>query len=103
MNIYTSLNKFIFFLPNFIFQKAIYTSCILFVFIFCYMHIKLLNFRLFNVRCVLFHFFHAIVKFCVVFVVGIIKRAIPVKYECTSTEITKITYNPHTGDGSCVG
>ena len=41
MNIHTSLNKFIFFLPNFIFQKAIYTSCILFVFIFCYMHIKL--------------------------------------------------------------
>ena len=39
MNIHTSLNKFIFFLPNFIFQKAIYTSCILFVFIFCYMHI----------------------------------------------------------------
>ena len=40
-NIHTSLNKFIFFLPNFIIQKAIYTSCILFVFIFCYMHIKL--------------------------------------------------------------
>ena len=63
MNIHTSLNKFIFFLPNFIFQKAIYISCILFVFIFCFMHIKL-----FNVRCVLFHFFYAIVKFCVVFV-----------------------------------
>ena len=42
MNIHTPLNKFIFFLPNFIFQKAIYTSCILFVFIFCFMHIKLL-------------------------------------------------------------
>ena len=41
VNIHTSLNKFIFFLPNFIFQKAIYTSCILFVFIFCYIHIKL--------------------------------------------------------------
>ena len=41
MNIHISLNKFIFFLSNFIFQKAIYTSCILFVFIFCYMHIKL--------------------------------------------------------------
>ena len=68
MTIHTSLNKFIFLLSNFIFQKAIYTSYILFVFIFCYMHIKLL----FNVRCVLFHFFHAIVKFCVVFVVGII-------------------------------
>ena len=67
MNIHTSLNKFIFFLSNFIFQKTIYTSCILFVFIFCYMHIKL-----FNVRCVLFHFFYAIVKFCVVFVVGLI-------------------------------
>ena len=46
MNIHTSLNKFIFFLPNFIFQKAIYTSCILFVFIFCYMLIKL-----FVVKC----------------------------------------------------
>ena len=54
------------------------------------MHIKLL----FNVRCVLFHFFHAIVKFFVVFVVGIIKRAIPVKYECTSTEITNILIQP---------
>ena len=41
MNIHTPLNKFIFFLPNFIFQKAIYTSCILFVFIFCFMHINL--------------------------------------------------------------
>ena len=41
MNIHTSLNKFILFLSNFIFQKAIYTSCILFVFIFCYMLIKL--------------------------------------------------------------
>ena len=41
VNIHTSLNKFIFFLQNFIFQKAIYTSCILIVFIFCYMHIKL--------------------------------------------------------------
>ena len=41
VNIHRSLNKFIFFLPNFIFQKAIYTSCILFVFIFYYMHIKL--------------------------------------------------------------
>ena len=68
MNIHTSLNKFILFLSNFIFQKAIYTSCILFVFIFCYMHIKFL----FNVRCVLFHFFYAIVMFCVVFVLGII-------------------------------
>ena len=53
---------------------AIYTSCILFVFIFCY-----INCFLFNV-CFLFHFFNAIVKFCVVFVVGIIKRAISVKY-----------------------
>ena len=41
MNIHTPLNKFIFFLPNFIFQKAIYTSSILFVFIFRFMHIKL--------------------------------------------------------------
>ena len=41
MNIHISLNKFILFLSNFIFQKAIYTSCILFVFMFCYMHIKL--------------------------------------------------------------
>ena len=31
-------------------------------------------------------------KFCVVFVVVIIQRAIPVKYECTSTEITKPNY-----------
>ena len=92
MNIHTSLNKFIFFLPNFIFQKAIYTSCILFVFIFCYMHIKL--FVVVNVSCVLFHFFHAIIKFCVVFVVGIIKRAIPVNYGRTSTEITKLHTTP---------
>ena len=41
MTLRTSLNKFIFLLSNFIFQKAIYTSYILFVFIFCYMHIKL--------------------------------------------------------------
>ena len=40
MIIHTSLNKFIL-LSNFIFQKVIYTSCILFVFIFCYMLIKL--------------------------------------------------------------
>ena len=40
------------------------------------MHIKLL----FNVRCVLFHFFHAIVKFCAVFVEEIILGAIPAKY-----------------------
>ena len=87
INIHTPLNKFIFFLPNFIFQKAIYTSCILFVFTFC------LNCLLFNVRCVLFHFFHAIVKFCVVFVEEIILGAITVKYGCLSTEITK--YIPH--------
>ena len=68
MNIHTSLNKFIFFLSNFIFQKAIYTSCIL----FSYSVICILNCLLFNVRCVLFHFFRTIVKFCVVFVVGII-------------------------------
>ena len=43
---------------------------------------------LFNVRCVLFHFFYAIVKFCVVFVEEIILRAIPVKYGQISTEIT---------------
>ena len=41
VNIHTPLNKIIFFLLNFIFQKAIYTSCILFVFIFCFMHLKL--------------------------------------------------------------
>ena len=41
MTIHTSLNKFIFLLSNFIFQKAIYISYILFIFIFCYMHIKL--------------------------------------------------------------
>ena len=93
MNIHTTLNKFIFFLSNFIFQKAIYTSCIL---LFSYSVICILNCLLFNVRCVLLHFFHAIVKFCVVFVVGIIKRAIPVKYECTSTEITKLYTTPTT-------
>ena len=49
---------------------------------------------LLSVRCVLFHFFHAIVKFCVVFVVGIIKRAIPVNYGRTSTEITKLHTTP---------
>ena len=63
MNIHLSTN--LFFSSNFIFQKAIYTSCILF-FIF------MLNCLLFNVRCALFHFFLAIVMFCVVFVVGII-------------------------------
>ena len=49
---------------------------------------------MFNVRCVLFHFFHAIVKFCVVFVVEIIQRAIPVNYGRTSTEITKLRTTP---------
>ena len=32
MNIHTSLNKFIFFLPNFIFQKAIYKDIMYFIF-----------------------------------------------------------------------
>ena len=45
---------------------------------------------LFNGRCVIFHFFYVIVKFCVVFVEEIIFGAIPEKYGCTSTEITKI-------------
>ena len=54
----------------------------------------MLNYLLFNVRCVLFHFFRAIVKFCVVFVVGIIQRAITVNYGRTSTEITKLHTTP---------
>ena len=54
----------------------------------------MLNCLLFNVRCVLFHFFHAIVRFCVVFVVGIIQRAMPIKYGRTSTEITKLHTTP---------
>ena len=49
----------------------------------------ILNCLLSNVRCVLFHFFYAIVKFCVVFVEEIILGAIPVKYGRISTEITK--------------
>ena len=49
---------------------------------------------MFNVRCVLFHFFYAIVKFCVVFVEEIILRAIPVKYGHISTEITKCIQPP---------
>ena len=44
---------------------------------------------MFNVRCVLFHFFYATVKFCVVFVEEIRLGAIPVKYGRISTEITK--------------
>ena len=45
---------------------------IMYFFLFSYSVICILNCLLFNVRCVLFHFFCAIVKFCVVFVVGII-------------------------------
>ena len=49
---------------------------------------------MFNVRCVLFRFFYAIVKFCVVFVEEIILGATPVKYRCTSTEKTKLLIHP---------
>ena len=49
---------------------------------------------LFNVRCVLFHFFHAIVKFCVVFVEEIILGAISVKYGRTSTETNQNNIQP---------
>ena len=91
MNILTSLNKFIFLLSNF-FSKRPFTHHIFCL--FSYSVICILNCLFFNVRCVLFHFFHAIVKFCVVSVVGIIKRAIPVNYERTSTEITKLHTNP---------
>ena len=63
-------------------------------YLFSYSVICILNCLLFNVRSVLFHFFHAIVKFCVVFVEEIILGAIPVKYGRTSTEITKIHTTP---------
>ena len=66
----------------------------MFFYLFSHSVICILNFLLFNVRCVLFHFFHAIVKFCVVFVEEIILGAIPVKYGCISTEITKILTTP---------
>ena len=42
----------------------------------------------FNVRCVIFHFFHVIVKICVVFVVELNLRAIPIKYGQTSLTCT---------------
>ena len=54
----------------------------------------ILNSLLFNVRCVLFHFFYAFVKFCVVFVEEIILGAIPVKYGRISTEIAKLHTTP---------
>ena len=89
MNIHTSLKKFS--SCQTLFSKIRFTHQ---VFFFSYSVKCILNCLLFNVRCVLFHFFHAIVRFCVVFVVEIIKRAIPVKYECTSTEITKKYIQP---------
>ena len=61
----------------------------MFFYLFSHSVLCILNCPLFNVRCVLFHFFHAIVKFCVVFVEEIILGAIPVKYGCISTEIAK--------------
>ena len=69
MNIHTYLNELIFFFPNFIFQKP-FTHHVFYL--FSYSVICILNCLLFNVPCVLFHFFYAIVKFCVVFVVEII-------------------------------
>ena len=64
---------------------------IMFFYLFSHSVLCILNCLLFNVRCVLFHFFYAIVKFCIVFGVEIVLRAIPVKYGCVSTEITKYT------------
>ena len=92
MNIHTSLNKNLFSSCQTLFSKRPFTHHVFYL--FSYSVICILNCLLFNVRCVLFHFFHAIVKFCVVFVVVIIKRAIPVKYERTSTEITKLHTPP---------
>ena len=43
---------------------------------------------------VIFHFFNAIVKFCVIFVEEIILGAIYVKYGRTSAEITKYNTPP---------
>ena len=58
-------------------------------YLFSHSVLCILNCLLFNVCCVLFHFFYAIVKFCVVFVEEIFLKAIPVKYRRISTEITK--------------
>ena len=69
MTIHISLNKFIFLLSN-SFSKRPFTHHIFCL--FSYSVICILNCLLFNVCCVLFHFFCAIVMFCVVFVVGII-------------------------------
>ena len=60
----------------------------MFFYLFPHSVLCVLNCLLFNVRCVLYHFFYAIVKFCVAFVEEIILRAIPVKYGRISTEIT---------------
>ena len=68
MNIHTSFNKFILFFKLYFPKGHLHIMYI----IFSYSVICILNCLLFNVRCVLFHFFHAIVKFCAVFVVGII-------------------------------
>ena len=66
----------------------------MFFYLFSHSVLCILNYLLFNVRCVLFHFFYAIMKFWVVFVEEIILRAIPVKYGCISTEITKYIQPP---------
>ena len=97
MNIHTSLNKFIFFLPNFIFQKAIYTSCILFVFIFCYMHIKL-----FVVWCSLCSI-PFLLRDCKVLCCICGGNNLESNTRKLRTHIywnNQITYNPHTGNHS---
>ena len=57
--------------------KATRTLCFSFIFTLV---LWILNRLLFNVRCIIFHFFHVIVKICVVFVVELNLRAILVKY-----------------------
>ena len=73
-----------------LFSKRPFTHHVFYL--FSHSVLCILNCLLFNVRCVLFHFSYANVKFYVVFVGEIILRAIPVKYGRISIEIT--TYIP---------
>ena len=91
MNIHTSLNKFIFFLPNFIFQKAIYTS-------WCFICFSYSVICILNCCGLMFVVFYSIsftrLWSFVLYLWWNIQRAIPVNHGRSSTEITKNNIQP---------
>ena len=93
---HTHTCKQIYFLPTCqtLFSKRPFTHLV-FLNLFSHSVLCILNCLLLNVCCVRFHFFYGIVKFCVVFVVEIILRAIPVKYGQKPSHM-HIHWNNHT-------